>query len=128
MTQSNAYPETARKRHWMYGANAVILVIIVVIVVAFIMILTASSYARKAKWDLTANGTYSLSGYTQQLLKRLDEKKEKYELINVFRPSDERQQQVQDILDEYARASNNLTVSDLSQVSRDQIVEKIRSR
>lgn len=126
MTQATAPAPDAQKRSkWLYGSNLAILVIIAVVIIAMAMVVTAQV---KKKWDLTGNGAYSLSGYTKQLLKQLDEKKGSYEVINAFRPSDDRQQQVQDILDEYARASNNITVEDLTQVSLDQIVQKIEKR
>ena len=126
MTQATTPASDVQKRSkWLYGSNLAILVIIAVVIITMAMVVTAQV---KKKWDLTGNGAYSLSGYTKQLLKELDEKKGNYEVINAFRPTDDRQQQVQDILDEYARASGNITVEDLSQVSLDQIVQKIEKR
>ncbi|HUO07292.1 MAG TPA: Gldg family protein [Phycisphaerae bacterium] len=124
-TQSSQTPETGKRSYWLYGSNVAILVIIAVVIITMLMALTAPI---RKKWDLTGNGAYSLSGYTQQLLKDVDEKKQKFELINAFPLTESRQQQVQDILDEYARASNNIAVADLSQVNRDQIVQKIKDR
>ena len=126
MTQAtDSAVDTQKRSRWLYGSNLAILVIIAVVVITIAMVVTAQV---KKKWDLTGNGAYSLSGYTKQLLRQLDEKKGNYEVINAFRPSDDRTQQVQDILDEYARASGNITVEDLSQVSLEQIVQKIDKR
>ena len=126
MTQATPPASDTQKRSkWLYGSNLAILVIIAVVIITMAMAVTAQV---KKKWDLTGNGAYSLSGYTKQLLKELDEKKGSYEVINVFSRVDDRKQQVQDILDEYARASSNITVEDLDQVPLDQIVQKIEKR
>jgi hypothetical protein len=123
MTQSS-FDNNAQSRHWMYGLNVAVLAIISVIIIGLAMVLTSPI---KKKWDLTSNGLYSLSPYTQQLLKQVDTKGDKYELINLF-DSGESNQQVQDVLEEYARGSSNITVADDSQSSRDVIFKKISDR
>ncbi len=84
-------------RHWLYGFNTVILAIVAVVIIGMGMVLTAPV---KKKWDLTSNGLYSLSPYTKQLLKEVDSKGQKYELVNLFQTADTHQQ-VQDLLEEY---------------------------
>jgi hypothetical protein len=108
----------------MYGLNVAVLAIVSVVIIGLAMVLTSPV---KKKWDLTSNGLYSLSPYTQQLLKQVDTKGDKYELINLFQTG-ESNQQVQDVLDEYARGSNHITVADDSQSSRDVIFKKISDR
>ncbi len=114
----------ARSRHWLYGFNAAIMAIVAVVIVGMAMVLTAPV---KKKWDLTSNGMYSLSPYTQQLLKQVDAKGDKYELVNLFQGG-ETNQQVQDLLEEYARASGHVTVADDSQAARDVIFKKVSDR
>jgi hypothetical protein len=123
MTQASA-DNSAQSRHWMYGLNVAVLAVVAIVIIAFAMVLTSPI---KKKWDLTSNGLYSLSPYTQQLLKQIDTKGDKYELINLFQTG-ESNQQVQDVLDEYARGSTNITVADDSQSARDVIFKKISDR
>jgi hypothetical protein len=120
----NTADNTVEGRRWLYGFNVAALAIISVVIIGFALVL---STLVKKKWDLTSNGLYSLSPYTQQLLKQIDTKGDKYEVINLFQTG-EPNQQVQDVLEEYARGSSNITVADDSQSSRDVIFKKISDR
>jgi hypothetical protein len=129
MTQINANLETSGQRRWLYGFNVFLLVLISVVVVGGALYLTS---VFKTKWDCTSNKLYSLSSYTQQLLKQVDEKSDKFELISLYPGSgiggSEHAQQVDDLLQEYARTSKNVTVEDFSSFGRDTLEKKIRDR
>ena len=142
MTKENTESETNRSRHWLYGSNLVILVIIAVVIVTLLMVMTANLTIKK---DLTSSGLYSLSGYTHQLLKQVDEKhpsgkkEPDYKLISLFSfvqnpqtqaeiRQNENAQQVNDLLDEYARASSNITFKHAAELGADTLKQEIRDR
>src|SRR4051794_8226568 len=107
---------------WKYWLNVVLLVIIGTALIGVALYLTSGL---KSKADLTSNKIYSLSDYTQKLLKQVDEKGDKYELISLY-PGTQSGTRVNDILDEYARYSKNVTVQDFATVGRESLDQKIR--
>jgi Flp pilus assembly pilin Flp len=123
MSEKTGDVNQARPRHWMYGLNVALLVVIALVIIGFVMFLTASF---KTKWDFTHNKMYSLSSYTQQLLKQVDQKGEKFQLINLYPAASEQGQEVDDLLEEYTRASKNVSVERIR--TREDLEDKIRSR
>src|SRR5215217_2296774 len=89
----------ASGRRWLYGLNVALLVIVAVVILGFFFGLTHKYSAHK---DMTSAGLYSLSSSTKNLLKRVDESKGEYALLNLFEggaPGTERERLRQQVSD-----------------------------
>ncbi|HVS71049.1 MAG TPA: hypothetical protein VHQ47_07330 [Phycisphaerae bacterium] len=130
MTQHVEETPDATSRHWLYGANLAVLVAVGVTIVALALFVSAK-YTKH--WDITSGGIYSLSDSTKKLLAEIDQGKNQYELVNLFQStgdpqSAEHERRVDDLVNDYARRSKNITVDDDAALSRDALSQKIMAR
>ncbi|HBY98444.1 MAG: GldG family protein [Ardenticatenaceae bacterium] len=91
---------TSAGRAVRYGSNTLIMTIALIGVLVLINVIAARVDKR---WDLTAEGRFSLSPQTGQILSGL---KAPVKVTGFFAPGDPGQSQAEDLLKEYALASN----------------------
>ncbi len=128
MTQPSTQPQDASSRHWLYGFNFAALVVVGLFALGLICYIT-SKYSKHI--DMTANGLYSLSPETKNLVKEIGAQKQTYTIMSIFPPSnddaqEQKRTQINDLLAEYARTSGNITIDDKGDVTRDVIEKPIR--
>ncbi len=119
--QSAPGPESQKQRWMKYGAN-VALAVVVVIVLAIVT--TALAQRANVRLDTTQTGLYSLKPQTVNIIKG---NKQKIKLVSLYtrnanpgaQPTDETDyaQVVDDLLEEYARKGNNITVESIDPIA-----------
>jgi hypothetical protein len=142
MSEQTSDYNAASKRHVLYGFNVAVLVAISIAVLTFVLIVMDRQQVRAhTQVDVSSGKINSLSGSTLKLLGELNQKGKDYKLISLFpEPSDadkragvgteqeERRRRINDMLQQYARNSNHLTVDDAGDKSRDDVEREIRDR
>jgi len=98
---------TQGARRLKYGLNVTVAV---VAAAALAVLLNWIAYREYVRIDMTASRRYSLSEQTEQLLNRIDKDEKSYELVTLYRVSGEHLERINDLVDEYARYSQNLEV------------------
>jgi len=114
-------PATHARRRTLYGVNVAVSIVAVIAIVVLLNWLVVWAYDRaagsvKLRWlvhDLTATRAYELSPQTRQLLDELDGE---VRITTLFRTRDldaaaaEQRRRIRDLIDEYARHSDRVTV------------------
>ena len=102
--------ETQSGRRVKYGTNVVIAVAAAVLIVIIINVIRYKRLFR-LRQDLTSNSRWSLSEQTRRVVKDLEGE---YRLVMLLSQANERRDQAEDLLGEYARLSGNLTVEEIN--------------
>ena len=101
--QANSKPQhTQGARRIKYGLNVSVAV---VAAAALAVLLNWIAYREYVRIDMTASRRYSLSEQTEKLLGRLDKD---YELVTLFRASNEHLERISDLVEEYARYNGRI--------------------
>jgi hypothetical protein len=138
MTTLASDTNPAQKRHWMYGLNVAMLVAIGIIILAFLLVMGEQT-RRWGHWDWTTGGHYSLSSSTKSELKEVADQKQTYQMMSLYPnpgqsageasgagSQQEKYRQVNDLLEEYGRASSAVKVEDAGDLPREEIERRVR--
>ncbi len=148
MSENNQQPvvdeNRASQRHWLYGFNAFVLVVVGLVVLIILLVICQTPKVKNAtKFDWSSNKVNSLSGGSQKMLQVLNAKPEKYLIWSLFTDAPDsvkrdapdraaeqarRRQQINDLLQQYTRASGNISVDDRGDASMDEIERLIRDK
>lgn len=105
---TKAHSAHSQANRWTrYGLNTAVLILALLVIV---VLLNAIAYNHFVRFDFTATRKYSLSPQTQKLLKNLDRPIEITTLYVEGTIEQSMRQRIEDLLDEYARRSGNVTV------------------
>src|SRR4051812_35540641 len=136
-------PESQHERWLKYGSN-VVLVCVVVVVLAVLVTWLAQHPKAHAQIDTTKLKLYSLKPQTLQVIKNLKDN-EKIEIVSLYTEKDESDDitaeqrpkmdyagPVKDLLQEYKRNSNNITVDIIDPVANpakvDALIERVTNQ
>jgi hypothetical protein len=92
-----------RSRRLYYGLHLAVFIIAVLAIVVFVNWI---GFQRFVRIDMTATRQYSLSPQTRQVLSGLDEEVQMVMLFTAGVGAEEQQEQISDLIDEYARRSD----------------------
>lgn len=136
-------PETQKERWFKYGLN-VLLVSLIVVVLAVLLIATVQSKKVNVRLDTTTAGLYSLKPQTLNIIKNNSQDIRIVSLYTRAKDAKAYEQQgrqedeldevtpVADLLDEYQRKGNKITVEVIDPVAQatrvDQLVEEVTQR
>src|SRR5687768_7587047 len=118
-TEKTNRPETQHERWMKYGANVVLACIVVV---ALAIIITMIAQRNSYRLDTTKSGAYSLKPQTINVIKDL---KQKVRLVSLYtkqiggdakKDPEEYSRPVRDLLEEYRRKGQNITVEEIDPV------------
>ncbi len=93
-----------RVRHFLYGANALILILIVL---AILVVLNYIAFKRAVRFDVTEKGLYSLSDQTVKVLKNLDKD---IEILAFFKEIGVDRTEFQDLIGRYKSYTDKIKV------------------
>jgi ABC-type uncharacterized transport system len=120
------HAETQAQRRVKYGLNVLVAALVAVALVGFLNVITVRKFVR---WDLTAEGRYSLSPQTKKVLANLAKP---VRIVSLLNPADEHLERARDLVQEYGKKSDKVTVEIINPTTelsrRDAFYEELQKR